>query len=159
MSEETTIVPEAAITDDASSEVETDTEETAPVETEEEVAVVVPQPELSRSLSSTQVEPIERKEVPEGRAYEVIYIVRVHAEETPEVSTERVRNFIETSGGAVDNVRISEVRRLAYPIAKQIEGVYVVVNARFVKELTTELDRFFKLDEAILRHMVLREND
>ena len=159
MSEETTLTPEAATSDDAPSEVETDTEEATPAEESDAGTLIVPQPELSHSLSSSQVEPTERKDVPGGRAYEIIYIVRVNAEETPEVSTERVRNFIENSGGAVDNVRISEVRRLAYPIAKQIEGVYVVVNARFVKELTVELDRFFKLDEAILRHMVLREND
>ena len=62
------------------------------------------------------------------------------------------------SDGVVDNVRASEVRRFAYPIQKQNEGVYVVVNARFKPEFTSELDRYFKIEESILRHMMLKED-
>jgi small subunit ribosomal protein S6 len=69
-----------------------------------------------------------------------------------------VRELIEGSEGAVDNVRASEVRRFAYPIKKQNEGVYVVVNARFKPEFTDELERYFKIDESILRHMLLKED-
>jgi small subunit ribosomal protein S6 len=70
-----------------------------------------------------------------------------------------VRALIEGSDGAIDHVRTSETRRLAYPIKKQNEGVYVVVNARFQKEMNLELDRFMKLEESVLRHMILRVED
>jgi small subunit ribosomal protein S6 len=68
-----------------------------------------------------------------------------------------LREQIEGNGGAVDNVRTSETRRLAYPISKEIEGIYTVVNARFVTDRIAEIDRFFKLEEAVLRHMILKQ--
>lgn len=115
-----------------------------------------PQRELNDSLSSVG-EATERKDVPDGRAYEIIYIVRPDAADASDSTSTRVRAMIEDGGGAVDNVRISEVRRLAYPIKKQIEGSYVVINARFKTDATAELDRFFKLEDNILRHMMIKE--
>jgi small subunit ribosomal protein S6 len=99
-----------------------------------------------------------RKEVEGGRAYEVTYIVIANNPEALDSTQKSVKALIENSGGAVDNVRVSEVRRLSYPIAKRTEGIYVVINARFVKGLTEDLERFFKLEESILRHIILREN-
>ncbi len=102
--------------------------------------------------------PVSTQEVANGRAYEITYIVQANVAGAVEETQERVKALIEGAGGAVDNARVSEVRRLAYPIAKKAEGVYVVLNARFGKDLTGELERFFKLDERILRHIILRED-
>lgn len=99
-----------------------------------------------------------RKHVPGGIGYEVIYVVKAGDPQLVETSTQRVRELIEGSEGAIDNIRASEVRRFAYPINKQNEGVYVVVNARFKPEFTSELERYFKIDESILRHMMLKED-
>jgi small subunit ribosomal protein S6 len=99
-----------------------------------------------------------RKEVEGGRAYEITYIVIANNPEALDNAQNRLKTLIEDSGGALDNVRVSEVRRLAYPIAKRTEGIYVVANARFQKALTEDLDRFFKLEEAVLRHIILRED-
>lgn len=115
-----------------------------------------PQRELSDALSSVG-EVTERKDVPDGRAYEIIYIVRPDAADASDTTSTRVRSMIEDGGGAVDNVRTSEVRRLAYPIKKQIEGTYVVINARFKTDATAEIERFFKLEDSILRHMMIKE--
>lgn len=99
-----------------------------------------------------------RKEVEGGRAYEVTYIVVANNPDALANSQKSVSALIENGGGAVDNVRVSEVRRLAYPIAKRTEGVYVVINARFAKALTEDLERYFKLEETVLRHIILRED-
>jgi small subunit ribosomal protein S6 len=99
-----------------------------------------------------------RKEVEGGRAYEITYIVIANNPEALDNAQNRLKALIEDNGGALDNVRVSEVRRLAYPIAKRTEGIYVVANARFQKALTEDLDRFFKLEEAVLRHIILRED-
>jgi len=98
------------------------------------------------------------KQVENGRAYEITYIVQANVANAIEETQERVTALIEGAEGAIDNVRVSEARRLAYPIAKKADGVYVVINARFKKELTGELDRYFKLEERILRHVILRED-
>lgn len=119
--------------------------------------------ELSDSLVSqlpeVEGEEVPRKEVEGGRAYEIIYIVRTGDPALVEKSIESVRNIIEAGEGAVDNVRASETRRLAYPIEKQTEGIYVVTNARFTGNVSEELERYFRIEESVLRHMILREDD
>ena len=99
----------------------------------------------------------ERKEVEDGRAYEISYIVTPGQTEASDATQERLQAIIEGAQGAVDNVRVTESRRLAFPIKKQTEGVYVVVNARFSQTILQEIDRFFKLESNVLRHIVLRE--
>ena len=100
-----------------------------------------------------------RKAVEGGRAYEITFIALPNKPEALEATQTRVKSLIEGSGGAVDNVRVSEVRRLAYPINKRSEGVYVVLNARFAQSVIEELERSFKLDENVLRHIVLRDGE
>ncbi len=115
--------------------------------------------ELSESLSPLGEVSEERKEVEDGRSYEIIYIVRPAGDDSIQNVTNRVRTMIEEGKGAVDNVRVSESRRLAYPIDKENEGSYVVINARFHKSHLDEINRFFQLEDAVLRHMILREDD
>jgi small subunit ribosomal protein S6 len=112
------------------------------------------------SAGLPETENAQRKHVPGGIGYELIYTVPSGDQQLVDDSSQRVRDVIEgVCEGAVDNVRASEVRRFAYPIKKQTEGVYVVVNARFKPEHTGELDRHFKLDESVLRHMLLKEDN
>lgn len=111
-------------------------------------------PELGEESDST-----ERREVENGRAYEVTYIVIANNPEALDNTRNRFRELVEGAGGAVDNVRVSETRRFAFPINKRTEGVYVVANTRFAPTFVEELDRFFKLDENVLRHVVLREEE
>jgi small subunit ribosomal protein S6 len=113
---------------------------------------------FTSALPSIANEGEPRKHGPGGVGYEVIYVVRAGDPQLVETSSQKVRELIEGGEGAVDNVRASEVRRFAYPIKKQNEGVYVVVNARFKPEFTDELERYFKIDESILRHMMLKED-
>ena len=108
-------------------------------------------PELDASQTS------ERSEIEGTRAYEVTYIVQSSATEAVESTQQSVKEMIEASGGALDNARVTESRRLAFPIKKQSEGIYVVINARFKQALIEELDRYFKLQDNVLRHIVLRE--
>lgn len=110
-------------------------------------------PEL-QPVSGDEVRP----EVENGRAYEITYIVVANNPDALQSAQDRVKAAIEGGGGAVDHVRVSEVRRLSYPIAKRTEGIYVVTNARFQKSLTENLERLFKLDENVLRHIILRED-
>jgi len=114
---------------------------------------------LVDQLPAVEGEAAPRKEVKGGRAYEIIYIVGTSDPSWVEKSIERVREIIEGGEGAVDNVRASETRRLAYPIEKQSEGIYVVTNARFASGVSGELERYFRIEESVLRHMILRVED
>lgn len=160
--------PVTAETEQPTPAVEAPTEavaETEPITESEPVSEPVPAPtpvvtrELSDQLRSTYSAETDtnRREVVGGRSYEIIYIVRPGDQPAVEASTTRLRSMIEEPGGAVDNIRVSDTARLAYPVRKQTEGVYVVVNARMQQTATTEIDRYLKLDEAVLRHLILRD--
>ena len=50
-------------------------------------------------------------------------------------------------------------RKLAYPINKEINGFYYVVDFSASQETVAELNRRFRLDENIVRHMIIRLNE
>ena len=116
------------------------------------------QGELVEALTPVGEADAEQKEVPEGRPYEIVAIVRNTHGGDIEGITQRAKDLIEGPGGAVDNVRTSDVRRFSYPINKEVEGSYVVINARFTTPTVADLDRFFKLEEGVLRHLIVRED-
>lgn len=160
-------VDDAATTSQADAETvtsETATDEGATAETsadsqdgDDNSNVYVPQPELSESLAMTEsVEESDRREVEGGRAYEIGFITRADDADATRKTIESARALIEEAGGAIDKISVTEVRRLAYPIKRQIEGVYTFVNTRFAQSHLSEIDRFFKLEESVLRHMILR---
>jgi small subunit ribosomal protein S6 len=153
---------EDAATNDEAVHEETSGEANVAVEDATEAATSTPARDadgFSSALPSLAPEAEARKPVAGGVGYEVIYVVRSGDPQLVESSSQKVRELIEGGEGAVDNVRASEVRRFAYPIKKQTEGIYVVVNARFKPEFTAELERYFKIDENILRHMMLKEDN
>jgi small subunit ribosomal protein S6 len=156
LAEETTpqAVEETAAPEAETSEATTETTQSASAVRPVQKAFTDLAPELSDSESDAP-----RKEVENGRAYEVTFIALPNKPEALENTQTRVKALIENGGGAVDNVRVSEVRRLAYPINKRSEGVYVVLNGRFKQSVVEELDRLFKLDENVLRHVVLRDSE
>lgn len=90
------------------------------------------------------------------RDYETIFIVEPSADEAQlEEIRSKARTVIESGGGEVQNVRTSDLRRLAYRVKKRSEGRYVVINMRCESPVTRELDRILKADERVLRHMTL----
>ena len=50
-------------------------------------------------------------------------------------------------------------RRLAYPIAKQSEGQYVLIQSEMPTAGTAELERNMRLNEQIMRFQVIRTDD
>jgi small subunit ribosomal protein S6 len=114
-------------------------------------------------LSPVEAEfrPVEGVTTPErevdGYEYEIMYIVEPGCEkEAVQEVADRARQIIEQGEGALDNVRTSQLRRLAFEIKGKRDGTYVVLNLRSRPAVTRELDRLFKLDERVLRHMILR---
>ncbi|PJB78795.1 MAG: hypothetical protein CO095_00095 [Armatimonadetes bacterium CG_4_9_14_3_um_filter_58_7] len=57
------------------------------------------------------------------RDYELVCILNAGLEDTEiQEMTQRVSGIIQSNDGTVENVRTSEVRRLAYPIKKKTEA-------------------------------------
>ena len=68
----------------------------------------------------------------------------------------RVRERVESDGGAWDGHQPWGRRRLAYEINKQIEGIYAVVDIQAEPAAVAELDRQLNLNESVLRTKLLR---
>ena len=68
---------------------------------------------------------------------------------------ERIMKFIEDRGGSLVRDDRWGIRTLAYKIKKQTQGFYGVLEWEGPGELITELDHMLRLDEHILRHLVI----
>ena len=89
--------------------------------------------------------------------YELIYIIDTALEE--EARNQLIARFsglIEQNGGTIDSVEEWGKRRLAYPILKLNEGIYVVINMTTTSDVALELNRQLTLNEQVLRTKLLR---
>jgi len=94
------------------------------------------------------------------REYEMTFIITPDFEQEQIDSTvEEMRRLIASLGGEVTKVDPWGRRRLAYPIQKKREGFYVVMQMQLPPEAIKELERSIKLNEAILRHLIVRTDE
>lgn len=63
---------------------------------------------------------------------------------------------VTAAGGKVLKVEKWGKRRLAYTIRHQEEGIYVLMTLECPASLVKELDRRFRMNERIVRHMAVR---
>lgn len=92
--------------------------------------------------------------------YEIALIIRPEVEEEGQAALiERLSEILTSAGGEVKDVETWGRRRLAYPIRKTQEGFYYFIQGQFSTSVLPELERTIKLNEDILRHMVIRKGD
>jgi small subunit ribosomal protein S6 len=70
-------------------------------------------------------------------------------------ATDRVRTFVTARGGEIHSVDLWGRRRLAYPIDRRVDGAYHVARFRMAPDQTLDLDRVLRLNEQILRHIII----
>ena len=89
------------------------------------------------------------------RNYEVVFIVHPDLEETAfNDVVDRIKGWITEADGNIANVDVWGKRKMAYPIRKQREGQYVLINAQMNPSSISELERNIRLTEPVLRHLV-----
>lgn len=69
---------------------------------------------------------------------------------------ERLQTRLTELGGQVQKVDVMGRRRLAYPIRKRVEGYYAVVYYQIDVADLSELERWLKLNENVLRYLNIR---
>jgi len=87
--------------------------------------------------------------------YELLYIVHPDLEGQTEKVTEKVTGFITKAGGKVTTQEDWGKRKLAYPIAKNNFGVYVLLTFTVEPTQLHEVERDLRLSEEIMRAMVV----
>jgi len=95
------------------------------------------------------------------RRYETIFII------DPDLSDdgrgpiiERAKGLIESQDGFLIEMNEWGLRKLAYTIRKKPRGYYILLNYCGTGPLVDEMERFFRIDDRILKFMtiVLEEN-
>ncbi len=92
--------------------------------------------------------------------YEIMFIVRADIDEKTQKETVTTFEKVLTNMKAkiVNNKDMGQ-KKLAYPISNQQRGNYYVFNVEASADAVKEFDRKAKIDENILRHIVIREEE
>lgn len=94
------------------------------------------------------------------KAYEVLYIVKPTLDdEAREAVLDSIKNIITEAKGEVGEVDVWGSRKLAYPIEKFRDGVYILVNFKANVEFPKELDRRLKISEDVIRHVIVAQEE
>ena len=88
--------------------------------------------------------------------YEVMIIVKPAEEEVTNATIEKVEALIARVGGTVEKVDRWGKRRLAYPVKKFTDGFFTLVNFEAAPAEIKEIDRVLKINDEILRHMIVK---
>ena len=89
--------------------------------------------------------------------YELMYVVNtVLNDEQIKDIVDRVSAFIRENDGDIVEVDEKGSQRLAYPIEKKRNGHYAVVYFRSEPAFIERFERALKLNDDILRHLILR---
>ena len=89
--------------------------------------------------------------------YESVIILSPAAEEEKTVSFgEKMKELI-SKNGELTNVEEWGKKTLAYEINKQKEGVYVLFTFTAKPEFIAEFERVLRLDEIVLKHIVIKK--
>ncbi len=92
-----------------------------------------------------------------SQSYEMIFILR------PDLSEDQVnqalttyKEFLTTNNATNLEVKIWGKRRLAYPIQKKVDGIYVEFNYQADGTQIAPLERMMRLGEEVMRYLTIR---
>ncbi len=91
------------------------------------------------------------------RHYEIVFLVHPDQSEQVPGMVERYKATIEGNGGKIHRQEDWGRRQLAYPINKVHKAHYVMMNVECNQTALDELVHNFRFNDAVLRHMVNRE--
>jgi small subunit ribosomal protein S6 len=98
------------------------------------------------------------------REYELYLIIDADVEEeAAEAIVEKVTQLISAgsdgTAGEVIKVTARGKRRLTYPIKKKVDGQDVIINFHTPPQALAEIERVLKLDEQVLRYLLVRTDE
>ncbi len=94
------------------------------------------------------------------KKYELIFILQAdQAESEMETRVQRVRDILADHDGEITQENHWGVRRLAYEIQHESKGNYMFLKFRSNGTVVDDLDKFLRLDDKILRHLVVVDDE
>ncbi len=89
--------------------------------------------------------------------YESVIIINAALEdEQVKAAVGRIEEALKTNGAEITEVEDWGRKRLAYPIQKAKSGYYYIVRFKAPPESITKIERFFFLEETIIRYLTIK---
>ncbi|MEO0442986.1 MAG: 30S ribosomal protein S6 [Pseudomonadota bacterium] len=92
------------------------------------------------------------------RHYEIVFLVHPDQSEQVPGMVERYTGSIKENGGQVHRLEDWGRRQLAYSINKIHKAHYIMMNVECGDSVLEELTTNFRYNDAVLRHLVIRED-
>ncbi len=91
------------------------------------------------------------------RKYEIIFVVRpdVNDEELEKLVTQ-MQGVVTGAGGTIEKVEKLGRRRLAYRVARQREGLFVLFVLDGTGDTVKELERRLKVTDSVIKYLTVR---
>lgn len=90
--------------------------------------------------------------------YETVMIFSAKlGEEGNKELVEKFKTLI-AENGTVESVDDWGKRRLAYPINKETEGYYTLINFESTPDFSAELDRRYKITDGVIRSLIIKKD-
>lgn len=87
----------------------------------------------------------------------MMYIIRPDLDEEAVAATiAKVSSLVTGNGGEVLKAEPWGRRRLAYPIKHHRDGQYVLMQYRLDPKANTELERSLRINEEVIRYLIVR---
>lgn len=86
-----------------------------------------------------------------------MYIIKPDTDEFYDEKIKKITEIIKNNQGEVFSTDRWGIKRLAYEIQDYNQGFYAISSFSASSKAVKELDRLLKIDEDILRHMIVRK--
>ena len=92
-----------------------------------------------------------------SNSYEMMYIVRPDlSEEQVQQQVSKYQEFLQNNGVEDIEISIRGKKRLAYPIKKFQDGIYVQMNYQADGSQVAPLERAMRLSEEVIRYLTIK---
>ena len=88
--------------------------------------------------------------------YEIMFILKSNDEEAIKNQVSELKSIITDGKGEITDEKEMGNRKLAYPINKELNGYYYVINCNANKDIISEFDRKAGINENVIRHLIIR---
>ena len=90
--------------------------------------------------------------------YEIMFIVKSTLDDaTLNNVVKEIQKLITNNKGKVVEFKDMGRKKLAYPINKEVSGFYYLMNVEASHEVIQEFDRKLRINENIIRHLILKK--
>ena len=91
------------------------------------------------------------------RDYELMVVLDPNLDDAAiDAMNTRIQTLATQRGGSIENVDVWGRRRLAYPIGRYRDGVYILYRMQLPPNAAAEIERALKLTESVIRHLLVR---